>query len=72
MTETTQPTPRAIARVPVPAPAPAAVAEPGPVVSFTVNGFTITTSTTQAAAVVEQIAAALRKILGTGGVTAGC
>ncbi|MBN2149856.1 MAG: hypothetical protein JW839_00290 [Candidatus Lokiarchaeota archaeon] len=48
------------------APSPAAVPEPGPVVAFTVNGFTVTTSVTQAAAVVEQIGAAMRKILGGG------
>jgi hypothetical protein len=56
-------------------PAPAAAAlvqgaaggpEPGPVVAFTVNGFTVTTSLTQAASVVEQIGAALRKALGSG------
>lgn len=38
--------------------------EPGPVVAFTVNGFTITTSVAQALGVVEQIAASLRKMLG--------
>ena len=41
-------------------------AEPGHVIAFTVNGFTITTSMTQAASVVEQIGVALRKALGTG------
>jgi hypothetical protein len=40
--------------------------EPGPVIAFTVNGFTITTSMTQAASVVEQIGVALRKALGSG------
>jgi len=40
--------------------------EPGPVVAFTVNGFTITTSMTQAVGVIEQIGAAMRKILGRG------
>lgn len=38
--------------------------EPGPVIAFTVNGFTITTSMTQAANVVEQIGVAFRKALG--------
>ncbi len=49
-------------------PAPVAVlgSEPGPVIAFTVNGFTITTNMTQALGVVEQISAALRKTLGTG------
>lgn len=37
--------------------------EPGPVVSFTVNGFTISTSMAQAASVVEQIGVAMRRIL---------
>jgi hypothetical protein len=36
------------------------------VVAFTVNGFTVTTSVSQALGVVEQIGAALRKALGTG------
>ena len=40
--------------------------EPGPVIAFTVNGFTITTSMTQAAGVIEQISTAMRKILGRG------
>ncbi len=40
--------------------------EPGPVVAFMVNGFTVTTSLAQAASVVEQIGAALRAALGKG------
>jgi hypothetical protein len=56
-----------------PAPAAAAPAqwtasgpEPGPVIAFTVNGFTVTTSMTQALGVIEQIGAALRAALGKG------
>ncbi len=63
--------PVAVAAQPAPvAAAPAASTvggpEPGPVVAFTVNGFTITTSLAQAASVVEQIGAALRAALGKG------
>ncbi|MEX2685057.1 MAG: hypothetical protein Q6373_026015 [Candidatus Sigynarchaeota archaeon] len=43
-----------------------ASAEAGHVVAFTVNGFTITTTVADALAVIEQIGAAIRKILGTG------
>ena len=61
----------ALALVPVPVPATAATGlapgpEPGPVIAFTVNGFTVTTSMTQAAGVIEQISTAMRKILGRG------
>ncbi len=55
--------PAAVAAAPAPVPVAAAGKEPGPVVAFTVNGFTFTTSVAQAAGVVEQIGAALRALL---------